>query len=155
MTTLRISPAVARMLGLDVARDAQHAIDTGTVKRRRPSIPQPNAADGLVWLLERTDGPPAINHPVREHRFATGLGRHWRADIAYPEQRLAVEVDGGSWVGGRHVSGTGFAEDCLKLNAAAALGWRVVRVTPAMIDSGEAVRAVRAALEWSPDAPPR
>lgn len=60
--------------------------------------------------------------------------RDWRFDAAYPEQRVAVEVDGGVFNGGRHVRGKGYEDDCEKLNAAAAQGWLVLRVTPGMLE---------------------
>ena len=66
---------------------------------------------------------------VEEHRFAEPIGRRWRFDFAWPDRMLAVEIDGGTYSGGRHTRGSGFAEDCRKLNAAVLLGWRVLRLT--------------------------
>lgn len=82
--------------------------------------------------------------PAREFPFA--VGRKWRFDFAWPEQKIAAEIDGGSWSGGRHSRGKGFEEDCRKLNQAALLGWRVFRFTPAMVHSGTAIDTVMAAL---------
>lgn len=84
--------------------------------------------------------------PVREWRFHPR--RRWRFDLAFVEQRVAVEVDGGAFSGGRHTSGPGFREDCVKLSEAAALGWRVLRVMPEHVESGEALRWLEAALAW-------
>ena len=56
---------------------------------------------------------------------------------------LAVEVEGGSWIHGRHVRGRGFEADCEKYNAAVLLGWRILRFTPAMVESGAALSAVK------------
>jgi len=53
--------------------------------------------------------------------------RKWRADFAFPEHRLLIEVDGGVWTQGRHTRGAGYIADCEKFNAAAMLGWRVLR----------------------------
>lgn len=65
---------------------------------------------------------------VREHRFhATRL---WRFDYAVPAYKIALEVEGGVWSGGRHTSPKGFLADMEKYNAAALLGWVVVRTTP-------------------------
>jgi very-short-patch-repair endonuclease len=64
--------------------------------------------------------------------------RMWRLDWAWPEAKIALEIDGGTWTGGRHTRGKGYAEDCRKLNEATAMGWSILRVTPEMIDSGEA-----------------
>ena len=59
---------------------------------------------------------------------------------------LAVEVEGGSWSGGRHTSGAGFAADCEKYNEATLRGWRVLRVTGAHVKSGAAVEWLRRAV---------
>ena len=59
-------------------------------------------------------------HPVRK----------WRFDYAFPEYRVAVEVDGGVWTYGRHNSAKGYINDMEKLNTAASMGWLVLRITP-------------------------
>ena len=58
---------------------------------------------------------------------------------------VAVEVDGGTWTGGRHVRGAGYRRDAEKLNAAAALGWFVYRLTPDMASDPDQVAAIMAA----------
>jgi len=78
--------------------------------------------------------------PEREYRFAPP--RRWRFDFAWPDRKLAVEVEGGIWVRGRHNRGAGFVRDCEKYNTAVLLGWRVLRFTPGMIRSGEAIKAI-------------
>jgi very-short-patch-repair endonuclease len=79
----------------------------------------------------------------REHWFARHLGRRWRFDFAFPDLRLAVEVEGGEWVQGRHQRPAGFREDCDKYNAAAEAGWRVVRYVPSQIRTCEAVNQIQ------------
>jgi very-short-patch-repair endonuclease len=93
---------------------------------REPAAPDPPAVPvSRFERLLRSVGLPA---PVREHRFHAV--RRWRFDYAWPEQRVALEVDGGVWTGGRHTRGAGFIKDMEKLNAATIAGWRVVRVVP-------------------------
>ena len=85
---------------------------------------------------------------VREFRF--DAARRWRLDFALLGQKaqlFAVEVEGGTWSGGRHVRGKGFAEDCAKYNAAGLHGWTVLRVTSEMVRNGAALRLVEKALE--------
>lgn len=67
--------------------------------------------------------------PVAEHRFARP--RRWRFDFAWVDHRVALEVEGGAWTGGRHARGKGFLADCEKYSTAAALGWLLIRVPPA------------------------
>lgn len=59
-------------------------------------------------------------HPVRK----------WRFDYAVPEHKIALEVEGGVWTGGRHTSPKGFLGDIEKYNTATLMGWRVFRTTP-------------------------
>jgi hypothetical protein len=84
--------------------------------------------------------------PVLEFRFC--IERKWRADRGWPEQMVIAEIDGGSWLpqGGRHTRGKGFENDCIKLNTAAILGYRVLRFTPAMVQSGIAIAHIEQAL---------
>lgn len=84
--------------------------------------------------------------PVREHRFARDVGRGWRFDFAWPFIRLAAEVEGGIWTGGRHVTGAGYAGDLEKYNEGALLGWLIVRFTSEMVEDGRALRVVERAL---------
>ena len=59
---------------------------------------------------------------------------------------LAVECEGGTFTRGRHTRGAGFEKDCEKYNAAVLAGWRVLRFTASMIDSGDAVEKIKKAL---------
>jgi len=102
---------------------------------------------------------------VREHPFAKGVvseryprGRKFRFDFAFIPQMIAVEVDGGTYSGGRHTQGKGFENDCRKFNVAAELGWTVLRGTGPMVSSHELVETlvrvlrVRLGLDKTPPA---
>jgi very-short-patch-repair endonuclease len=77
-----------------------------------------------------------------EREFAFHPVRQWRFDFALPARRVAIEVEGGVHMIGRHQRFEGFTEDCRKYNAAALAGWRVLRFTPAMVESGEAAEMI-------------
>jgi len=64
--------------------------------------------------------------------------RRWRFDLAWPAERVAVEIEGGAWVRGRHTRGKGFVADLEKYNEAVCAGWRVLRVTPDQVRDGSA-----------------
>ena len=85
-------------------------------------------------------------NPEREYKFAAELGRRWRADFAFPEAKLIVEIEGGSWNNGRHSRGVGFEMDCVKYAEASILGWRVFRFTPGLVSNGYAIDVIRRAL---------
>lgn len=82
--------------------------------------------------------------PEREYRFHRG--RQWRFDFAWPGPMVAVEVEGGTWVAGRHGRGKAFERDCEKYNAAATAGWCVLRFTTDMVSDGRALAAIEKAL---------
>ena len=65
---------------------------------------------------------------VKEHKFHPK--RKWRFDYAIPEHKIAIEVEGGVWTGGRHIRAQGFLGDMEKYNTATLMGWRVFRTTP-------------------------
>lgn len=86
-----------------------------------------------------------LPQPVREYRFCPP--RRWRFDLAFVQQKLGIEVDGGAFSGGRHTRGQGFSNDLEKFNAATIHGWRVLRFTPDMVTSGAAVAVIKTMVE--------
>ena len=56
--------------------------------------------------------------------------RRWRFDYALPSLKIAIEIDGGIFLGGRHSGGVGQLRDMEKSNAAASLGWLVFHYMP-------------------------
>lgn len=94
-----------------------------------------------------------LPEPTPEWRFHPT--RKWRFDWVFLNCRflhgvaghVALEVDGGAWVGGRHTRGAGFIKDQEKLNEAALRGWLVLRCTPADIKSGAVFDLLKRAME--------
>jgi very-short-patch-repair endonuclease len=82
---------------------------------------------------------------VRELTFATP--RKWRFDFAWPAHMLAVEIEGGGWVYGRHNRPQGQVKDFEKHNTAVELGWRVLRFTGSQIEDGSALAVVERVLK--------
>lgn len=68
-------------------------------------------------------------------------GRKWRLDFAWPDLKLAVEVDGGV-----HRLADRFDSDIDKHNALVLAGWLYLRFDPERIKSGTAVDTIRAAI---------
>lgn len=87
-----------------------------------------------------------IPEPVTEHRF--DKVRRWRFDYAWPAYLVALEVEGGAWIQGRHTRGAGFVADLEKYSEAAAQGWRIMRVTPQQLVSTKTIQLVRRALDF-------
>lgn len=76
----------------------------------------------------------------REYKFCHE--RKFKFDFADKDIMVAIEIEGGTWSGGRHTTGSGFAADCRKYNLATSLGWKVFRFTGEMVKSGEAVNFI-------------
>lgn len=83
--------------------------------------------------------------PVKEYRFHPV--RKWRFDYAFPEHKVAIEINGGVWKSGRHNRGQGYINDLEKLNNAAALGWLVLQFTPQQRFENNTVELIKKALE--------
>jgi hypothetical protein len=124
---------MARYDNLITGRTFQHPDDSRDVQ---------GAPDASGAKLVAGNSLPAGG--VTEYRFHPT--RKWRFDWAWPDRMVALEIEGGAWTGGRHTRGKGFVADMEKYNAAALAGWRVLRVTPQQVKSGEAGRLVRLAL---------
>ena len=99
----------------------------------------------LFYFRMFNDGLPV---PVEEYNFDAELGRRHRFDFAWPDRKIAVEVEGNAWGvkgGGRHMQDS----DLEKYNIAATLGWRVLRFSPGMLkdDPETCIEYVRKALK--------
>jgi very-short-patch-repair endonuclease len=64
---------------------------------------------------------------IEEHKFHDT--RKWRFDFAHEEAKVAIEIEGAVWTGGRHTRGSGYVKDCEKYNEATFSGWAVIRLT--------------------------
>ncbi len=115
---------------LQIARQLAQAKRPTTISREPDPAPEPkikrefDRAEVFLRALEVRGLP----RPEREWKF--DAKRRWRFDYAWPQQMVALEVEGGVWTGGRHTRGAGFLKDIEKYNRAAVLGWRLLRVTP-------------------------
>ncbi len=102
-----------------------------TSSSRRPATRTPSVSGGRQSDLEaefalilRAAG---MKGWVQEHQFLPD--RKFRFDFAWLDQKVAVEIHGGVYSGGRHVTGAGFTRDCEKRNLATLAGWRVLEFT--------------------------
>ena len=94
--------------------------------------------------------------PELEYRFCSD--RKWRFDFAWPVlatvskepgsnlDSVALEVQGGIFIQGRHSRGAALLKEWEKLNAAAILGWRILYCQPADIYKKETMDMIKRAL---------
>ena len=108
-------------------------------------------ACGLNYEREYRFGAEAVGGPgkgLRNRLAAAGL-KDWRFDFCFPDQSVAVEIEGGIFIKhgkSRHTTGAGYVGDCEKYNNAVLLGWRVLRFTDKHVKSGQALAMVERAL---------
>jgi very-short-patch-repair endonuclease len=88
-----------------------------------------------------------LNLPKPEREYKFHPTRLWRFDMAWPGVKFAVEVDGGTWVGGGHNRGKHMESDAEKGCEAVLLGWRVIHVTTDMVEDGRAATYVERILK--------
>lgn len=108
----------------------------------------PDAAEQFAAMWHNLAGDLArLYQLVREYEFHDSRG--WRFDAAWPDLRVAVEIQGGGWKRGRHHRGRGYQNDCLKRNAATLAGWAVLTYTTDDLDKRpvQVVEEVAAALQ--------
>jgi len=113
-----------------------------------PATRTPRAPSKLEERFARDLRALKVLEPQREYRFAPP--RMWRIDFAWPDRKVAVEIEGGVWTNGRHTRGSGFVADCEKYNAAVLAGWKVLRFTEGSVLDGSAVELVARLLRVPP-----
>jgi len=96
-----------------------------------------------MWELLSKDA-----EPVHELRFHPK--RRWRFDRAFPDEKVAVEIEGGVYMNGRHNRGKGMIDDMDKYNEALLNGWIVLRYSSNHLDNDPAkmVEQIKQALEF-------
>lgn len=111
--------------------------------QNKTTKPKPEKKDysGFVTLCEKEIGIT----PVMELKFHPV--RKWRFDFAFPYQKIALEVEGGIWTGGRHTRGSGFLGDIEKYNQAVCLGWSVLRTIPSQLETNQTIELIKKTLE--------
>ena len=74
---------------------------------------------------------------VREYQAIPG--RRFRFDFCWVKERLAVEIQGGTYSRGAHARPLGIKRDYEKGNLAIKYGWRVLQFDEDMVKSGQAL----------------
>jgi len=154
----RVAPADRKAVGLPPTltevlqagtRENARRLNAALNSVQQPANPKAHGASYRVPVVlaffKECGGLP---EPMTEYRFCPG--RKWRFDICFPEQMVAVEVNGGIFSQGRHTRGAALLLEYEKLSKAAALGWRVIFTTPDQLMTKATVDIIREALAWQP-----
>ena len=121
-----------------------------TVRKKRQAASKQSVRD-VFTVICKTDLKVEC---VKEFKFHPV--RKWRFDYAIPEHKIALEVEGGVWTGGRHISPKGFLGDIEKYNTATLMGWRVFRTTPEDLYKTATIKLIKTAIsgEFDPEKAP-
>jgi very-short-patch-repair endonuclease len=115
------APAVDEALGRGLVRADQLLgfdlhLDVLAMDRMERGIPESELERRMIALLKRHRLPA----PVRQHVVGS-----FRVDLAYPERRVAIELDGHAYHSGRDR----WEADLARQNAITLDGWQVLRFT--------------------------
>lgn len=80
----------------------------------------------------------AYDLPIPQPEYKFHQTRKWRFDYAWTDRLIALEIEGGIWIYGRHNRASSYLKDQEKYNEAGLLGWRVFKFQPKDLKSGVA-----------------
>ena len=132
-----------RLVSLKRVRGAADAHGSGRGSRALRSVLEAWNGDALPagvaeMRMVRELLAAGLPDPVRQHEIRADGELVARVDLAYPDERLAIELDGFRWHAGRGP----FRSDRTRGNRIEAAGWRVLRAAPE--DGGALCRAAAA-----------
>lgn len=78
-----------------------------------------------------------------EQNYRFSAARKFEIDIAIPEHRIGVEIEGGVFTRQAHGSISGILRDLEKHNLLTLQGWRVLRFRPDEVACGKAVEGIK------------
>lgn len=118
----------------------RHPNKVHCVLRRRLRGYEPGDSD-LEMRFVRALVAAGLPEPLQQHRVQVG-SRRCRIDLAYPDLRLAIEIDG--WE--HHRTRDAFDTDRVRANDLVVAGWHLLPFTSTMTDE-QAVLTTTAAFE--------
>jgi hypothetical protein len=84
-------------------------------------------------LLEREYSDIEAWEKDYEQRYAKSKrSKRYRLDFAHPDTKVGIEIQGGVYNRGRHVTGSGYERDCRKYNLAYTSNWTIFLLTAQM-----------------------
>ena len=97
----------------------------------------------LDWMIKGYGLP----EPIKQYRLPELPERKFAWDFAWPEHRLLLDVQGGTWMPkGGHNTGGAIERDCEKMVLGTLNGYRVMFVTALQVKDGRAVQWIEQAL---------
>ncbi|WP_321822893.1 hypothetical protein [Pyramidobacter piscolens] len=84
-----------------------------------------------------------------EHEFEYMFAkpdRQWRSDVAWPDVKVGLEINGGIWQMGRHNHPAGYLKDLEKNNGYAVRGWLLFQGPWSWIEDGRLIPMIVQAI---------
>ena len=85
-----------------------------------------------VSLVREFSDIEAWEKDFQERYSRSKRSKRYRLDFAHPESCTGIEIQGGVYSRGRHVTGSGYERDCKKYNLAYTSGWTIFLLTATM-----------------------
>lgn len=142
-----------KITDLSPAMQASLLAKLGTSPKKPRSKKKTSQGDSLGREKTGSVGEQTLALHLRTHgvafetEFRFNPDRRWKSDFRILKTKMLVEVEGGTWTGGRHTRGKGYAQDCEKYNWATSHGFLVLRYTTAQVNSGMALEGILTALK--------
>ena len=90
------------------------------------------AHNSLIPLEREFSEIDAWEKDFQERYAKSKRSKRYRLDFAHPDSRTGIEIQGGVYMRGRHVTGSGYERDCRKYNLAYTSGWTIFLLTSTM-----------------------
>ena len=143
---IRLKVSDAQRLGIDRLVQTKPSVRADVLKKKaadKAADPESVRRERKHRLFEEACKAHDLPIPEAEYQFAPP--RKWRFDWIF-EGWLALEIQGGLFIKGRHTQGAWLLKEYEKLNEAVIRGYAVLMVTPQQVESGEAFALVARAL---------
>ena len=83
----------------------------------------------------------------QERHAKNKRSKRYRADFAHPQSKCLIEIQGGTYMRGRHVTGSGYERDARKYNLAMLSGWKVFLLTSATAKDHAGIEMIAAYVD--------
>ena len=83
----------------------------------------------MLELVREFSDVPMWETDFQQRYAKSKRSKRYRADFAHVESQSLIEIQGGTYMRGRHVTGSGYERDARKYNLATMCGWKVYLLT--------------------------
>lgn len=138
-----LSAAKARKTGVrSVAEAVSNGATAALVERKGARVGSGKAKNDYKAKFLSDLAMLHVPAPILEFVFASP--RRWRFDFCWPDQMIAVEYQGGTYMRGKsgHSNVAGLERDYEKFTEASLRGWRVILINAKTVINGQAVEWV-------------